>query len=199
MNRFFAKSLPQYVPQAVNNYVLNAFVLEGRPIKSEQLSTRLLQLTGQRMGAGLNLNQYRQVAIALMEMHIIGSTQGGGSGDHLDDNYEDDNAGNNETATDDITDLQAGHSTLMRASHYGRSQYDSRFIDRRTLQDFYIVSAKWQRLLSVGEDGVLVAQEATQAPIEVVLPRAVVHAPESVGASYAVIAAEESENGKCAT
>ncbi|KAJ1678951.1 hypothetical protein EV182_003026, partial [Spiromyces aspiralis] len=104
MEVFLAKQLPQYSSAEVDCYVISAFVLEGKPIKSENISTQLKALMIDELGVGLTLSQYRQVAIALMDRHIKGSI-GGGADDNIDEGDEGDRA------PDAIEDLQAGHSS----------------------------------------------------------------------------------------
>jgi hypothetical protein len=49
-----------------------------------------------------------------------------------------------------IFDLQAGHSSSTAAMRYGRTTFESQFMDRNLLKAFQAASLQWQNLLSVG-------------------------------------------------
>ncbi len=98
----------------------------------------------------IGVADFRQIATAFMSQHlqIIGIFSYMLNSyltcvlhiDLLDDPMED---------TSSIFDLQAGHSSSTAAMRYGRTTYESQFMDRNMLRAFQMASRQWQQLLGL--------------------------------------------------
>jgi len=95
----------------------------------DDLSNLLKRYTADHGMRPLGLLEYRQVAIAFMEKHILYRVT---YGDKEEDN---------------IFHLQAGHTDRTANLRYAIATGDSRIITRETLHQFYLASEAWHRLL----------------------------------------------------
>ncbi|KAJ1677234.1 hypothetical protein EV182_006590, partial [Spiromyces aspiralis] len=92
----------------------------------------MLELVFKSVGAPpIGLNDYRHVAIALMEKNIRGMSTLLDPGDLLDE--------------------QAAHTHQTAVAVYARSQYDMRYITRDSAQEFFRCSIRWHELLGVSD------------------------------------------------
>ena len=130
-------------------YWENLFVKQGKDCQGKDIRESFKrQMQHHAPFGSLNFSQYRHVAIAFMEKLVMNhvAVHGKDNG-HQDDEQEDAAIGAGNAAPD----IQAGHSSRTRSTHYAISSTDFRRVDKDALLAYLMCSFNWHELLCLNQ------------------------------------------------
>lgn len=118
-----------YGPGASREYQSKLLVTKGKGCDGAFISNGLKQHFLLELGVSFGVSEYRHIAIAFTEKHLLQRDALRGSIEFLDE--------------------QACHSSTTATSWYAKSNLDHRYLGRDALHAFQICSTKWHRLLGL--------------------------------------------------